>query len=90
MSIVSIEPANADSTILGAIPAFSMSLRRPPPTFCEGSVSLFMGNRCAGGIQTCVCSTSLPTNPWKPWKTMKSKAVLEFADVKAIAAAAEA
>lgn len=34
-----------------------------------------------------LCLTFLPTNPWK---TMKSKPVLELADVKSIAAAAEA
>lgn len=34
-----------------------------------------------------LCLTFLPTNPWE---TMKSKPVLELADVKSIAAAAEA
>lgn len=37
--------------------------------------------------KTWLCLTFLPTNPWK---TMKSKPVLELADVKSIAAAAEA
>lgn len=37
--------------------------------------------------KTWLCLTFLPSNPWK---TMKSKPVLELADVKSIAAAAEA
>src|SRR3989338_6443121 len=80
-------PANADQSILGVVPQLSSASDPLPPTFCKGSLGKSTPNEPLRRGKTWLCLTFLPTNSWKP---MKSKPVLELADIKIIAAAAEA